>query len=299
MKYFSTFTGIGGLDIGLEEIGAECVGFSEIKKSSIEVYKHHYPDHKSFGDITQINYKEIPDFDILTGGFPCQAFSLAGLRKGFGDKRGQMILYLYELLMEKKPQYFALENVKGLLNHNGGKTYKDVLKLLKSAGYNVAVLQLNAVHYGTAQNRERLVFIGNRDKFEILPTWAEDDSKVFRDIKDTDEKNYKLIPDSERNQEKLNQERTFNFEIIGGYDRVGTLTTQYGCGEKAVAWGDEMRYLTPLECERLQGFPEGWTDTIGSSGRYWALGNAVCCNVSRYLFKDYLPLIWDKYGKVQ
>jgi DNA (cytosine-5)-methyltransferase 1 len=108
MKYFSTFTGIGGLDMGLAD-EHECVGFSDIKESSIEIYKRHYPKHKNFGDITKIDFKKLPDFDILTGGFPCQAFSLAGLRKGFEDRKGQLIFYIYDLIVAKKPQFVVLE----------------------------------------------------------------------------------------------------------------------------------------------------------------------------------------------
>src|SRR3990167_5459908 len=107
VRYFSLFTGIGGLDYGLEKMGANCVGYSDIKKSSIEIYESHYPEHSNYGDITKINFIDLPDFEVLTGGFPCQSFSLAGLRKGFEDtknKKGQMIFYIYELLKEKKPQ---------------------------------------------------------------------------------------------------------------------------------------------------------------------------------------------------
>ena len=88
--------------------------------------------------------------------------------------------------------------------------------------------------------------------------------------------------------EKIEQKRKFNFELIGGYDRVGTLVTQFGCGEKLVWEGGKFRYLTVRECERLQGFPDGWTEGVSESQRYWQLGNAVNCNVSEYLFNNYL-----------
>lgn len=153
IRYFSLFTGIGGLDMGLKEMGADCVGYSEIRTKSIEIYRRHNPTHVNFGDITKIDFNELPDFDLLTGGFPCQAFSLAGLREGFKDRRGQMIFYIYDLIKAKQPKWLVLENVKGLLIHNGGKTYLDIFKLLMSAGYHVRVLLLNACFYGSAQVR--------------------------------------------------------------------------------------------------------------------------------------------------
>lgn len=259
MKYFSLFTGIGGLDYGLAD-WCECVGFSDIKKTSIEIYKKHYPNHKNYGDITEINYSELPDFDILTGGFPCQSFSLAGLRKGFTDKKGkkgQMIFYIYDLIMAKKPKYVVLENVKGIYNHNNGKTFESVVKLLTFAGYNVRVLLLNALNYGSAQNRERIIFLCSLDKFEKKIPEIIDNTKIFRDIREKDGEF--IFIDYEKHKDKIEQRHDFSLELIGGYDRVGTLTTQLGCGDKAVYESEQYRYLTPLECERLQGFPDNWT----------------------------------------
>lgn len=295
LRYFSTFTGIGGLDWGLEKIGAQCVGFSEIKKNSEKVYLSHYPSHVNFGDITEINPLDLPDFDVLTGGFPCQSFSLAGLRKGLEDgkgKKGAMVLYLHKILAEKKPRHFVLENVKGILNHDGGKTYHKVFRVFEAAGYHVRVVMLNSLYYGSAQNRERVIFLGSLDPFELPTPTIQDDAKRFLDAFDPDESKYKEIKDTDRNRDKIEQLLTFNFELIGKHDRVGTLTTQAGCGEKAVPWGRKWRMLTPLECERLQGFPDGWTEAATESGRYFALGNAVNCRVSEYLFTDYLRRAW-------
>ena len=295
IRYFSLFTGIGGLDSGLEKMGATCVGYSEIKKSSIEIYKKHFLQHYNYGDITKINFIDLPDFDILTGGFPCQSFSLAGLRRGLSDgkdKKGAMVLYIYKLLKEKKPKYFVLENVKGILNHDSGKTYIKIFKLFKNAGYNVRVLLLNSLYYGSAQNRERVIFLGNKDKFEVLRPKIVDDKKRFLDIMEIGIKG-KKPKDTERNKNKIEQLLQFNFELIGKYDRAGTLTTQYGCREKLVWDNKDFRYLTVRECERLQGFPDDWTSGVSDNARYWALGNAVNCNMSEYLFKDYLTKIWD------
>lgn len=289
MKLFSLFTGIGGLDWGLKDM-ADLVGYSEIKKSSIKILNS---KAKNWGDITEIDFKELPDFDILTGGFPCQSFSLAGLRKGFEDtknKKGQMIFYIYELLKEKKPQFVVLENVKGLLSHNGGKTFKDVFRLLAMAGYYVRVLLLNALDYGLAQNRERLIFLCSKDDFKKKDVEFRNRNVRFKDIRDRG--GYKFIKKNDRNLAKIEQKRKFNFELIGDWDRVGTLMTSDGGGEKLVYENGEYRYLTVLECERLQGFPDNYTQGVSDSDRYFALGNAVNVNMSKYLFQDYLRGLW-------
>lgn len=296
MKYFSLFTGIGGLDYGLANWN-ECVGFSEIKKTSIEIYNKHYPKHKNFGDITKIKPDDLPDFDILTGGFPCQSFSLAGLRKGFlddKDKKGQMIFYIYDLIVAKKPKFVVLENVKGIHNHNKGKTYESVVKLLTFAGYCVRVLLLNALNYGSPQNRERVIFLCSLEKFARKDPEIRESNLLFRGIRE--QKGEFIFIDYEKYKDKIEQSHDFSLELIGGYDRVGTLTTQMGCGDKVVYEDGQYRYLTLLECERLQGFPDGWTGGVSNAGRYFALGNAVNCNMSNYLFKDYLNGVWWDYN---
>uniref|UniRef100_A0A6H1ZWL7 Putative methyltransferase n=1 Tax=viral metagenome TaxID=1070528 RepID=A0A6H1ZWL7_9ZZZZ len=293
IKYFSLFSGIGGLEYGLEKNGiGKCVGYSEIKESSIKIYQSKYLNYNNYGDITKLDIKGMQDFNLLLGGFPCQSFSLAGIRKGFKDKRGKMIFYIYEILKEKKPEYFVLENVKGLLNHNKGNTYIKVLKLLMFAGYYVRVLLLNSIFYGSPQNRERIFILGALDNYDRVIPERIDDRKIFRDIEDKNENGYKMIPETENNIKKVNQRANYNYELIGGYDRVGALMTSYGCGNKVVRYKDWFRYLTLLECERLQGFPDGWTEGENNRDRYFALGNAVNCNVSDYLFNNYLKEVW-------
>jgi DNA (cytosine-5)-methyltransferase 1 len=299
MKYLSLFSGIGGLEYGLNK-RAGCIGISEIKESSIKIYEKNYGKINNFGDIIKMDFSKLPDFDILIGGFPCQSFSMAGLRKGFADtnaEKGKMIFYIYELLKEKKPYYVVLENVKGIISHNNGKTIIDIVRLLSSLNYFVRIVLLNALNYGTAQNRERVFFICSKKDFKIKEPIIKDNSVLFRQIRDNRKEEYRYVAKTDFNLQKIEQKRLFNFELIGGYDRVGTLTTQEGCGEKLVYEEgiDDYRYLTPLECERLQGFPDNWTDGIGNNDRYFALGNAVNCKVSDYLFNDYLPSIWEDF----
>lgn len=126
VKYLSLFSGIGGFEKGIHAAlsNAECVGYSEIDKHAIKVYQKHFPEHINFGDITKIKANRLPNFDLLVGGFPCQSFSIAGKRKGFADPRGQMFNHIARILRAKKPRCVLLENVKGLLNHDGGRTFK-------------------------------------------------------------------------------------------------------------------------------------------------------------------------------
>ena len=293
MKYFSLFTGIGGLDMGLEEMGYKCAGFSEIKETSISIYKRHYPEHNNFGDITKIDVKKLPDFDILTGGFPCQSFSMAGLRKGFEDKRGKMIFYIYDILKEKKPKFAVLENVKGILTHNNGETYRNVFLLLQSAGYFVRVVLLNSLNYGSVQNRERIIFLCSRVDFEKKNPIIIDNNKLFRDIRDNDSE-YDYL--SKKMVERIETGNLKGFITIGGYDRINTLMTAMSRSDRKRIIVQEnngkWRYLTCLEGERLQGFPDNWTIGEKKSARWFAIGNAVNCNVSRYLFNNYLKGLW-------
>ena len=164
IKYFSMFSGIGGFEHGIEkadtETQFECVGYSEIDKYARSIYEKHYPDHISYGDATEIRTETIPDFEFLVGGFPCQAFSLAGKRRGFDDTRGTLFFEIARVLKDKRPRYFLLENVKGLLSHDKGKTFQTILGVLSDLGYYVQWTVFNSKNFGVPQNRERIFIEG-------------------------------------------------------------------------------------------------------------------------------------------
>lgn len=161
LRVFETFSGYGGASFALQKAGIEfeCVGYSEINKKAIECYNINHSNVKNYGDITKINHEELPDFDFLSGGFPCQAFSLAGKRKGFEDTRGTLIYDVLRIANYKKPKYMLLENVRGILSHDNGNTIKTILYAIKDIGYDVHLLDLNSKEYGTPQNRERVYFV--------------------------------------------------------------------------------------------------------------------------------------------
>jgi DNA (cytosine-5)-methyltransferase 1 len=191
MRYLSTFSGIGGFELGIQQayelayrhkeqgqaemvLGDEykptgeyvegtptCIGYSEIDKYATQIYQKHFPTHHNYGDITKIVAEDLPDFDLLVGGFPCQAFSIAGKRGGFEDTRGTMFFELARILRAKQPRLFVFENVKGLLSHDGGKSFATIIQTLDELGYDCEWQVLNSKNHGVPQNRERVFIVGH------------------------------------------------------------------------------------------------------------------------------------------
>jgi DNA (cytosine-5)-methyltransferase 1 len=152
---------------GTKGIDFKCVGYSEIDKYSIQTFRRHFPELKNYGDATKIIPEELPDFDMLCGGYPCQSFSIAGKRRGFADTRGTLFFDIYRIAKEKQPKIIFLENVKGLLNHDGGNTFKIIAQHLNNLGYLVDYRVLNSKYFGVPQNRERVFHIGYNIKWLI------------------------------------------------------------------------------------------------------------------------------------
>ena len=328
MKYLSTFSGIGGFELGIQNIlpDAKCVGFSEIDKFAPKVYKHHFPNHKEYGDIKKIATDTLPDFDCLVGGFPCQSFSIAGKRGGFKDTRGTLFFELARILRDKKPRCFVFENVKGLLSHDEGNTFKTIIATLDELGYFVEWQVRDSENFGVPQGRERVFIVGHfggepKRKVFPLPKTTDKNSKKLSStaidanywkgidnhgartaiiqlprgmnkggIKYTcptissnsfQHNNFVCVPVLTPNRtEKRQNGRRFKNDGEASF----TLTAQDRHG---VFNGIRIRLLTPLECERLQGFPDNWTNVekMSDSQRYKQLGNAVTVNVIEAIFK--------------
>ena len=156
MKYFSMFSGIGGFEHGIDDKG-ECVGFSEINKEAIKIYKKHFK-HKEYGNAERIIWSEVGDFEWLVGGFPCQAFSIAGIRKGFNDTRGTLFFEVARCLKEKRPKYFLLENVKGLLSHDNGRTFKRIMSTFTELGYNTESMVFDSINFNKGRRKRVFMF---------------------------------------------------------------------------------------------------------------------------------------------
>lgn len=295
MKYFSTFSGIGGFELG---IGSkhECVGFSEIDKYAIEIYQKHFPEHKSYGDITKIDAKQLPDFELLVGGFPCQSFSIAGKRGGFEDTRGTMFFELARILREKQPRLFVFENVKGLLSHDQGRTFLTIITTLDELGYDCQWQVLNSKNHRVAQNRERIFIVGNlrgTPRPTVFPFGTGDEEY----IRETDKQG---CASTLTGRSAGGQNRRGNYIIHNIYGGFGegvrkfteyspTIRTAAGGGHiPSVVEGTRIRSLTPTECERLQSFPDNWTEGISKNQRYKCLGNAVTVNVIQDIFEKLL-----------
>ena len=310
IKVTSLFSGIGGFEKAFQQAGdmVEIVFTSEIDKYARQIYKKNF-GVEPHGDITQINAAEIPDHDILCGGFPCQAFSVAGKRRGFEDTRGTLFFEIMRIAEAKRPKLLFLENVKGLLSHDRGRTFQTILRSMDELGYDAEWQVFNSKNHGVPQNRERVFLIGHLRGAGTRPIFpiTEDDRQVddlqrlnantltaryegaqavgtyiienqlnaqrVPDIITNSECIPVLTPDRETKRQagrrfKDNGDPSF---IVTAQDRHGIMTD------------NNIRRLTPTECERLQGFPDGWTDGISDTQRYKCLGNAVTVNVVEFV----------------
>ena len=191
--FIDLFAGIGGFRIALESLGGECVYTSEFDKFCAQVLEHNFGE-KPAGDITQVDAKDIPDFDVLTAGFPCQPFSFAGGKKGFQDEtRGTLFFDVVRIIKEKRPKMFLLENVKGLKGHDNGKTLEIILKTLKELDYDIHWKVLNSYDFGVPQLRERWYCVGYDRKVNnfSFPVGNKSGTKLI-DIIDLSNKDPKL-----------------------------------------------------------------------------------------------------------
>jgi len=318
MKYFSTFSGIGGFELGIGEHG-KCVGYSEIDKYAIQIYQKHFPNHKNYGDITKINEKELSDFDLFVGGFPCQAFSIAGKRRGFEDTRGTLFFDIARIVRKKQPRLLLLENVKGLLSHDQGNTFYTIITTLDEMGYDLQWQVLNSKNHGVPQNRERVFIVGHlrgTRRPEVFPFGESGEVNNGKDAQGN-EIAYCLQAGGDKHRgsyiNQLNQPKHSNNRVYGTDGVSPTLNTMQGGRRQPFVARQPLRFLernqknvdgnysftvdtsntggvrvdnlirrlTPTECERLQGFPDGWTKGVSDTQRYKQLGNAVTVNVIR------------------
>ena len=284
--FIDLFAGIGGIRRPYQELGGKCVFSSEIDKFAVKTYEENWGETPS-GDITKIEAKDIPNFDILLAGFPCQAFSIAGKRKGFADTRGTMFFEVERILEYHKPKCFMLENVKGLTNHDKGKTFKVMLDILENKlKYKVYYKVLNAKDFGVPQNRERIIVgFKNHDVDFKFPEPIKNNKMKLGDIleKDVDDKytiSDKIWASHQRRKEQhkakgngfgyslFNEESPYTSTISARYYKDGSeiLIEQKG---------KNPRRLTPREAARLQGFPDDFKLVVSDMQLYKQFGNSV------------------------
>ena len=282
-KFIDLFAGIGGIRIALENLDMQCVFSSEWDEPCQKTYEANFGE-KPYGDITKINAKDIPDHDILTGGFPCQPFSIIGERKGFADTRGTLFFDIERILKEKKPRAFLLENVKQLRGHDQGRTLKVILEHLKELGYNVHYDVFNGLDFGVPQKRERIVLVGFLEDVNFeFPTGPIGStlslSDVLEDDADVDPKHF-LSPEVKK---KVNDKvkKPFPVPSVWHENKSGNIGVhEYSCALRANASYNYLvvngkRRLTPREMLRLQGFPDTFKIVVPDTQVRKQAGNSV------------------------
>lgn len=318
LKFIDLFSGIGGFRLAFEKQGCECIFSSEIDNYANETYKNNFGEYP-MGDITKIPSNEIPDFDILCAGFPCQPFSIGGLRLGFEDSRGTLFFEIARILKDKKPNSFILENVKGLINHDGKKTLKIIEKTLDELGYNFSYKVMNALDYGIPQNRERWYCIGFKKELGI--SFDKTQKKAFNfpeklklnlfieDLIDKDIKGYncskrateninihisRFINKNGRNKERLiiaNDIRPSRCSFRNN-GTVPCLTAKMGTGGNNIPVITEYdRKLTERECLRLMGFPETYKIKPQFYQSYKQIGNSVVVSIIEKLAHNIVEIL--------
>lgn len=280
LKFIDLFCGIGGFRYAAESYGLKGVFASDIDLPCQDAYEANFGD-RPHGDITKIKPSEIPDHDILLGGFPCQPFSIIGERRGFADARGTLFFDIARILEEKRPKAFVLENVKQLAGHNGGKTIKSIVKVLSELGYSVDWKVLNALDFGLPQKRERVLIVGVRDK-EFKFDWNFPDQKMTPLSKILQKKVDPKHFASERIiAKRLAAHQSNHQPAIWHENKSGNISSYpYSCALRAGAsynylLVDGKRRLTPREMLRLQGFPDSFKIITKDHQTRKQAGNAV------------------------
>lgn len=309
----SFFAGVGGIDLGFELTKqARTIYANEIDPYPIQTFEANFPIKVDQRDICDVKASEVPNIDIILGGFPCQAFSIAGYRKGFEDEKGRGTLFfeILRIIKAKKPKAILLENVKNLVSHDNGNTFRVILEALKDAGYHVRYAVLNAMEYGnTPQNRERIYIVGFKSKkvFEKF-TFPEPIplKKTIHDVIDfinpVDEKYLytkgkykgdiydKLVAAMDDSNAVYQWRRKYVRKNMSGV--VPTLTANQGEGGHNVCLvktKQGIRKMTPKECFNTQGFPESFVLPNIADGRlYKQAGNSVCVSVVKRIAEQIL-----------
>ena len=361
------FSGIGGFDLAMRNLGHEIVGACEIDKYAQQVYRKQFPGIPIHDDASKVQAESLPQFDVLCGGFPCQAFSIAGQRKGFKDTRGSLFFEIARIAKEKRPSILFLENVKGLFSHDKGETFRTIISSLDEVGYDVE-WQLHNSKYHVPQNRERVYIIGHlrgqrsRQVFPLggidkkpakktiapvdnipvvndrsglreveratcldanyfkghdyhgartmIMAWSSSGRDGFRETRiklgecntlntgdgcrGQSTANYVALTERRTDEAKAIRKKSMQEDGVDWSPRRGKELVQRDDGlancvttgqtkESLITDGIRLRKLTPVECERLQGFPDNWTEGISDTQRYKCCGNAVTVPVVQWI----------------
>lgn len=310
LQFIDLFAGIGGFRVAFEELSCDCVFSSEIDIFAQKTYYENF-NEKPFGDITKINEKEIPFHDILCGGFPCQPFSIAGLRKGFEDTRGTLFFDILRILKERKPKSFILENVKGLVNHDKGNTFKIIIENLELLNYEVYYQVLNTKDFNIPQNRERIYIIGfekkqvkNYKEFKF-PIKKKMEIKL-ENIIDYNNKDADISPtvrkhlDSHIVNKKIKEVNKFTIitevrpsRCSSRSDNISPcLTAKMGTGGNNIPIILELeRKITEKEALQIMGFPKDFKLPNSKHQSFKQIGNSVSPKLIKLIGKEIIKVL--------
>ena len=321
MTYLSVCSGIEATSVAWEPLGFKPIGFSEIEPFPCELLKQKYPAVKNYGDITQYEKWNIGQFDILVGGTPCQSFSIAGKRGGTADERGALMYAYLGIVETYRPRWVIWENVPGVLSSNSGYDFASFLAGLEECGYGWAYRVLDAQYFGVPQRRRRVFVVGHSDNRTDLAAEVLFEPEKHRASFKAGKGKKKEITGTlttgfgERgfySDSILNNQfavESYAQTSFGGYrEGCGTLTAsggEFGGGsETIIKERNRIRRLTPLECERLQGFLDNYTqiewrgkptEQCPDSLRYKAIGNSMAVPVMRWIGERIKRITGEKY----
>jgi DNA (cytosine-5)-methyltransferase 1 len=300
--FIDLFAGIGGIRMGFENAGGECVFTSEWDEPAQKTYQANFKE-MPYGDITKIEPEEIPSFDMLLAGFPCQPFSQAGLKKGFEDTRGTLFFDIARIVEYHKPSVVFLENVRNLGSHDKGNTLKVIIKTLEDLGYKVFNRLYNAKNFGVPQNRVRIYIIAFKDDVDVdfefpkepnIPTKLGDILEKKVDDKYTISD--KLWAGHQRRKKEHKEKGNgFGYSLFDeNSEYTSTISARYykDGSEILIEQKDKNpRKLTPKEASRLQGFPEDFIIPVSDNQAYKQFGNSVAVPVIKALAKQIIKTI--------
>ncbi len=329
LEMIDLFAGLGGIRIAFEENGVKCVKSSEIDKNACDTYEMNF-NERPLGDITKIKASDLPDFDIIAGGFPCQPFSIGGLRKGFEDARGTLFFEVARIIEDKKPKAIFLENVAGIVSHNKGETIHRIEEILEELGYNFQWRIMNSLDYGIPQNRSRWYCVGFRSDLDIgflgqtnkeykayfefpqkieLKITLQEIIKPIRsreyNISDVAKKNINTYIETYKNSGRYNEKNILLANEIRAsrcnYRSDGIspcLTAKMGTGGNNVpVYVEQMRKLTEKECLQIMGFPKWYKIQKNSMNSYKQIGNSVVVTVVSGLAKEMVRVLESSQGE--
>lgn len=299
-SFIDLFAGIGGIRLGFESAGGKCVFSSEFDEDACKTYEANFGEHPA-GDITKIAASDIPNFDILLAGFPCQAFSIIGKKEGFANETcGTLFFDIERILKEKRPPAFMLENVRNLIAHDKGKTFKVIQEHLTALGYHVHAKVLNALDYGVPQKRERIIIVGFLEDvpFCFPPAIPKEERLILSDILESDVPAKYYVKDSIR-ASRLERLNDINYPrpYISHENMAGTVTPhpyssalRAGASANYILINDERR-PTEREMLRLQGFPDTFKIVVPYGKVKKQCGNSVAVPVIKAVARSMIDAL--------